>query len=84
VASSWRRGSSKGGQEIDGASGSTGRSTAVKQNQSENFFFFFGSESSQARVARAGRQKTLCSDTMLGISNLHYRGGKGHIYSTCT
>jgi hypothetical protein len=21
---------------------------------------------------------------MLGISNLHYQGAKGHIYSTCT
>jgi hypothetical protein len=38
----------------------------------------------QARVARVGERQNLGSDTMLGISNLHYQGAKGHIYSTCT
>jgi hypothetical protein len=32
----------------------------------------------QARVARARERKNLCSDTMLGISNLYYLGAKGH------
>jgi hypothetical protein len=31
-----------------------------------------------------GEKKSLCSDTMLGISNLHYQGAKGHIYSIYT
>jgi hypothetical protein len=29
------------------------------------------------------RERKPSSDTMLGISNLHYQGAKGHIYSTC-
>jgi hypothetical protein len=41
------------------------------------------SDRNQARVARAGERQNLCSDTMLGISNLHYQGAKGHIYNTC-
>jgi hypothetical protein len=35
----------------------------------------------QARVARAGERKSLCSDTMLGISNLYSQEAKGqYIY----
>jgi hypothetical protein len=49
------------------------RSQAAKATKTSR-----GSNRNQARVACAGERKSLCSDTMLGISNLYSRGAKGH------